>query len=82
MTKLLAHPFLRRYQQWQDAQVGRAAVPSACWITFASEIVQRHLVLLPATELLRAGLRPPAHRGVVQDLEQLRRHYPGLLRAD
>jgi RecB family exonuclease len=54
VSKLLAHPFLRRYQQWQDAQ---ASEPQYHGLLdkICQEIVKKHLVLLPATELLRLG---------------------------
>ena len=54
VTKLLAHPFLRRYQRWQDEQAN-APQYHGLLDTICREIVQRHLVLLPATELLRLG---------------------------
>ena len=54
VTKLLAHPFLRRYQKWQDAQAEQPQYHQLL-DKICSEIVQRHLVLLPATELLRLG---------------------------
>ncbi len=55
--KLLAHPFLRRYQQWLDKQPDpryHGLLDGMC-----REILQRHLVLLPATELLRLGQDHP-----------------------
>ena len=54
VTKLLAHPFLRRYQRWQDAQADQPQFHQLL-DKICSEIVQRHLVLLPAAELLRLG---------------------------
>ena len=54
VTKLLAHPFLRRYQQWQDAQPEQPQFHRLL-DTICSEIVKRHMVLLPATDLLRLG---------------------------
>jgi ATP-dependent helicase/nuclease subunit B len=54
VSKLLAHPFLRRYQQWQDAQ---ASEPQYHHLldNICQEIVKKHMVLLPATDLLRLG---------------------------
>ena len=54
VTKLLAHPFLRRYQQWQDAQADQPQFHKLL-DGICHEIVRQHLVLLPATELLRLG---------------------------
>ncbi len=54
VSKLLAHPFLRRYQQWQDAQADEPQYHKLL-DTICNEIIKRHLVLLPATELLRLG---------------------------
>lgn len=58
VSKLLAHPFLRRYQQWQDAQESEPQYHKLL-DNICSEIVKRHLVLLPATELLRLGQGHP-----------------------
>lgn len=54
VSKLLAHPFLRRYQQWQDAQ---DAEPQYHGLLdkICQQIIKKHLVLLPAPELLRLG---------------------------
>ncbi len=54
VSKLLAHPFLRRYQQWQDAQPEQPQYHKLL-DTICNEIVKRHMVLLPATDLLRLG---------------------------
>jgi len=54
VSKLLAHPFLRRYQQWQDAQEGEPQYHNLL-DKICQEIVKRHMVLLPATDLLRLG---------------------------
>jgi|GEM_PF-375516 len=57
VSKLLAHPFLRRYQQWLDTQPDPTyhhLLDGMC-----HEIVRQHLVLLPATELLRLGKGHP-----------------------
>ena len=59
---------------------GRAAVPQAA----GYHLPRNRAAALGAAARHRAaapGPRPPAHRGAVQNLEQLRRHYPGLLRA-
>jgi hypothetical protein len=54
VSKLLAHPFLRRYQQWQDAQAD-APQYHGLLDKICQEIIKKHLVLLPATSLLRLG---------------------------
>jgi ATP-dependent helicase/nuclease subunit B len=54
VSKLLAHPFLRRYQQWQDAQTNEPQYHQLL-DNICQEIVKRHMVLLPATDLLRLG---------------------------
>jgi hypothetical protein len=54
VTKLLAHPFLRRYQQWLDTQVEEPQYHGLL-DHICHQIVKKHLVLLPATELLRFG---------------------------
>ncbi|WP_052695573.1 PD-(D/E)XK nuclease family protein [Hymenobacter sp. AT01-02] len=54
VSKLLQHPFLRRYQQWLDKQdeqeVFHGMLDKVC-----RTIVRRHAVLLPAEELLEMG---------------------------
>ncbi|MDQ2771651.1 MAG: PD-(D/E)XK nuclease family protein [Bacteroidota bacterium] len=58
VTKLLQHPFLRRYQHWQDRQPDEpqyhGVLDQVC-----REIVRLNAVLLPATELLRLGAHHP-----------------------
>ncbi|MGI4735001.1 MAG: PD-(D/E)XK nuclease family protein [Janthinobacterium lividum] len=54
VTKLLAHPFLRRYQQWQDAQESEPQFHNLL-DNICQQIVKKHLVLLPATDLLKLG---------------------------
>jgi RecB family exonuclease len=57
VTKLLSHPFLRRYQQWLDRQPAKkyhGLLDGVC-----REIVKRNAVLLPATELLDIGKHHP-----------------------
>ncbi|WP_022824758.1 PD-(D/E)XK nuclease family protein [Hymenobacter norwichensis] len=57
VTKLLSHPFLRRYQQWLDKQPTKkyhGLLDGVC-----REIVKRNAVLLPATELLDIGKHHP-----------------------
>ncbi|HEX8428046.1 DUF559 domain-containing protein [Hymenobacter sp.] len=57
VTKLLSHPFLRRYQQWLDKQSAKkyhGLLDGVC-----REIVKRNAVLLPATELLEMGKHHP-----------------------
>jgi len=58
VSKLLAHPFLRRYQQWLDAQEEAPQFHNLL-DNICRQIVQRHLVLLPAPELLALGLGHP-----------------------
>ncbi|WP_051719056.1 PD-(D/E)XK nuclease family protein [Hymenobacter sp. IS2118] len=58
VTKLLSHPFLRRYQQWQDRQADQpqyhGVLDQVC-----REIVRLNAVLLPAAELLKLGAHHP-----------------------
>ncbi|HEX8327532.1 MAG TPA: PD-(D/E)XK nuclease family protein [Hymenobacter sp.] len=58
VTKLLSHPFLRRYQQWLDRQPDQpqyhGVLDQVC-----REIVRLNAVLLPATELLKLGAHHP-----------------------
>jgi ATP-dependent helicase/nuclease subunit B len=54
VTKLLAHPFLRRYEQWQNEQADEPQYHRLLE-KICQQIVKKHLVLLPATELLRLG---------------------------
>ncbi|WP_052732290.1 PD-(D/E)XK nuclease family protein [Hymenobacter terrenus] len=58
VTKLLSHPFLRRYQQWQDRQPHQpqyhGILDQVC-----REIIRINAVLLPATELLKLGAHHP-----------------------
>ncbi|MBD2768094.1 PD-(D/E)XK nuclease family protein [Hymenobacter sp. BT664] len=58
VTKLLSHPFLRRYQQWLDRQPAQpqyhGILDQVC-----REIVRLNAVLLPATELLKLGGHHP-----------------------
>jgi ATP-dependent helicase/nuclease subunit B len=65
VTKLLAHPFLRRYQQYLDAQASQpeyhGLLDGIC-----REIVRQHLVLLPATELLALGHGHPLIEALFQ----------------
>ncbi len=58
VSKLLQHPFLRRYQHWLDQQpdpAGHGLLDRVC-----RTIVKRHAVLLPAEELVEMGERPRA----------------------
>ncbi|GAB3294866.1 PD-(D/E)XK nuclease family protein [Hymenobacter tenuis] len=53
VSKLLQHPFLRRYQQWLDKQEDptyHGLLDHVC-----RTIVKRHAVLLPAEELVELG---------------------------
>ncbi|WP_324678570.1 PD-(D/E)XK nuclease family protein [Hymenobacter sp. GOD-10R] len=57
VTKLLMHPFLRRYQQWLDKQEqpqNHGLLENIC-----TQIVKRNAVLLPASELLELGHQHP-----------------------
>ena len=58
VSKLLGHPFLRRYQQWLDRQPEQAQyhgmLDHVC-----REIVRLNAVLLPASELLQLGAHHP-----------------------
>ncbi|UYZ63857.1 PD-(D/E)XK nuclease family protein [Hymenobacter weizhouensis] len=57
VSKLLQHPFLRRYQRWLDQQPEEqhhGLLDQVC-----RTIVQRHAVLLPAEELVEIGRGHP-----------------------
>jgi len=58
VSKLLSHPFLRRYQQWLDRQPEQpeyhGILDHVC-----REIVRLNAVLLPAAELLELGRHHP-----------------------
>ncbi|WP_210515841.1 PD-(D/E)XK nuclease family protein [Hymenobacter terricola] len=58
VTKLLSHPFLRRYQQWQDAQADQPQYHGIL-DQICREIVRLNAVLLPAEELLKLGAHHP-----------------------
>jgi hypothetical protein len=58
VSKLLAHPFLRRYQQWQDEQSDEPQYHRLL-DNICQQIIKKHLVLLPATELLALGQGHP-----------------------
>jgi ATP-dependent helicase/nuclease subunit B len=58
VSKLLAHPFLRRYQQWQDEQPDEPQYHKLL-DKICQQIVKKQLVLLPATELLKLGHEHP-----------------------
>jgi hypothetical protein len=65
VSKLLAHPFLRRYEQWQDAQA-EALQYHHLLENICQQIVKKHLVLLPATELLKLGHGHPLIEALFQ----------------
>jgi ATP-dependent helicase/nuclease subunit B len=65
VTKLLAHPFLRRYEQWQDAQADEPQYHHLLE-NICQQIVKKHLVLLPATELLKLGHGHPLIEALFQ----------------
>ncbi|TGE24124.1 PD-(D/E)XK nuclease family protein [Hymenobacter aquaticus] len=57
VSKLLGHPFLRRYQHWLDKQPDKqyhGLLDRIC-----RQIVKRNAVLLPASELLDIGQQHP-----------------------
>ncbi|MBO2009043.1 PD-(D/E)XK nuclease family protein [Hymenobacter negativus] len=58
VTKLLSHPFLRRYQQWQDRQADQPQYHGVL-DQICREIVRVNAVLLPAEELLKMGAHHP-----------------------
>ena len=58
VTKLLSHPFLRRYQQWQDRQANQPQYHGLL-DQICREIVRLNAVLLPASELLKLGAHHP-----------------------
>ena len=58
VTKLLTHPFLRRYQQWQDQQADQPQYHGIL-DQICREIVRLNAVLLPAEELLKLGAHHP-----------------------
>ena len=57
VTKLLTHPFLRRYQTWLDQQPGDQ--PPGLLDQICDQIIKRQAVLLPAAELLALGHQHP-----------------------
>ena len=58
VSKLLSHPFLRRYQQWQDRQADEPQYHGVL-DQICREIVRVNAVLLPAEELLKMGAHHP-----------------------
>ncbi|MBF9143886.1 PD-(D/E)XK nuclease family protein [Hymenobacter properus] len=58
VSKLLSHPFLRRYQQWQDRQADQPQYHGIL-DQICREIVRVNAVLLPASELLKMGAHHP-----------------------
>ena len=58
VSKLLSHPFLRRYQHWQDQQADQPQYHGVL-DQICREIVRLNAVLLPAEELLRLGGHHP-----------------------
>ena len=56
VSKLISHPFLRRYQSWLNAQPGQ---PQDLLDHVCREIVRRNAVLLGAEDLLKIGHRHP-----------------------
>ena len=58
VSKLLSHPFLRRYQHWQDQQADQPRYHGIL-DQICREIVRLNAVLLPAEELLKLGAHHP-----------------------
>ena len=58
VSKLLSHPFLRRYQHWQDQQADQPQYHGIL-DQICREIVRLNAVLLPAEELLKLGAYHP-----------------------
>ncbi|KAA9327485.1 PD-(D/E)XK nuclease family protein [Hymenobacter busanensis] len=58
VTKLLAHPFLRRYESWLDQQPEQAQFHGVL-DDICRQIVQRNAVLLSETELRELGRHHP-----------------------
>ncbi|GAB3325651.1 PD-(D/E)XK nuclease family protein [Hymenobacter humi] len=58
VTKLLGHPFLRRYQHWLDRQPDQPQYHGVLDLV-CREIVRLNAVLLPASELLKLGSHHP-----------------------
>ncbi|WP_310391585.1 PD-(D/E)XK nuclease family protein [Hymenobacter sp.] len=58
VSKLLGHPFLRRYQQGLDQQADQPQYHGIL-DQMCREIIRLNAVLLPATELLRLGAHHP-----------------------
>ena len=58
VSKLLSHPFLRRYQNWQDQQADQPQYHGIL-DQICREIVRLNAVLLPAEELLKLGAHHP-----------------------
>ncbi|NVO32062.1 PD-(D/E)XK nuclease family protein [Hymenobacter lapidiphilus] len=59
VSKLLQHPFLRRYQSWLDKQPDTPEAQLGLLDRVCRAIVQRHAVLLPAEELVELGQGHP-----------------------
>ncbi|NVO84596.1 PD-(D/E)XK nuclease family protein [Hymenobacter terrestris] len=59
VSKLLQHPFLRRYQSWLDKQPDTPEDQQGMLDKVCRAIVQRHAVLLPAEELVELGQGHP-----------------------
>ncbi|MBT2559382.1 PD-(D/E)XK nuclease family protein [Hymenobacter sp. ISL-91] len=59
VSKLLQHPFLRRYQTWLDKQPDTPETQQGLLDKVCRAIVQRHAVLLPAEELVELGQGHP-----------------------
>jgi CRISPR/Cas system-associated exonuclease Cas4 (RecB family) len=65
VTKLLAHPFLRRYQHYLNEQPEEPQYHGLL-DHICHQIVKKHLVLLPATELLQLGEGHPLIEALFQ----------------
>lgn len=76
VSKLLSHPFLRRYQQWQDQQADQPQYHGVL-DQICREIVRVNAVLLPAEELLKMG----AHHPLVEALFRTWNNCDDIIRA-
>ncbi|WP_375418570.1 PD-(D/E)XK nuclease family protein [uncultured Hymenobacter sp.] len=61
VSKLISHPFLRRYQRWLNQQPGQ---PQDLLDHVCREIVRRNAVLLNAEDLLQLGHQHPLIRAL------------------
>ncbi len=76
VSKLLGHPFLRRYQHWQDQQADQPQYHGIL-DQICREIVRLNAVLLPAEELLKLG----AHHPLIEALFKTWNNCDDIIRA-